>query len=421
MKRNLLLATIIVAVSHLSTLSAQVTIGANDSPAQGSLLDLKTKSDGTSSKGLLLPRVKLIKMADADISTTIDGVAANAYPGDHTGLVVYNVAPLSDDVCTGDLSFPGIYVWDGGKWNPLGRHGYGATGMNIITDSRDGETYITATFGAAGEWMIENLRYKDGLSISKSGDGDAVKSYFYPQPGAGSATDPNSITGYYKRQGLLYSWPAATNGENAITVEQGQVSGDTPGANEVENRGIYGTANKKYIKGICPDGWHLPSDREWNDLEEAIYNKSGDFSTIADNSFTPTSWSPTYEYGLISSAPGYGWRSNDNATGNGHGTAMKSACELPGTENGIPNGKSKSIMEGGFEALLTGYALNGKMGTHSAGTVGEYRDSAYFWTSSAATETDKAWRRTMVHDRIGVLRGEGYKFWLMSVRCKKND
>ena len=328
-----------------------------------------------------------------------------------------------DDVCKGDLSFPGVYVWDGTKWEIAGKPvSGGASGVNLLYDDRDGESYITATFASAGEWMVENLRYKEGLTISTSGESDYAKSYFYPQPGAGTETNPDNIPSYYKRQGLLYTWTAATNGENTVTVDQGQASGTTPGANEVENRGPYGSVPKKYVKCICPDGWHLPSDREWNELEKAIYNKSGDFSTIPDGSFTPTGWNDAYEYGAISSLAGYGWRSNENATGNGHGTAMNSACELDGTENGVPNGKSKSVMEGGLEALLTGYALAGQMATHTGGTIGSYRDAAYFWTSSAATQTNQVWRRTMVHDRIGVLRADGVPiYWLLSVRCKKND
>ena len=139
----------------------------------------------------------------------------------------------------------------------------------------------------------------------------------------------------------------------------------------------------------------------------AIYNKSGDYSTIPDNSFSPVSWSNTWEYGASSSFAGYGWRSNSNATGNGHGTAMKSACELEGTENGVPNGKSKSILEGGFEALLTGYALGGKMATHTSGTKGSYRDAAYFWPSSSSHESNKAWRRVLVTDRSGCIMREG--------------
>ena len=43
--------------------------------------------------------------------------------------------------------------------------------------------------------------------------------------------------------GALYSWPAAS-------------------------RDLYGSdLNPSEIQGICPDGWHLPSDSEWDELE----------------------------------------------------------------------------------------------------------------------------------------------------------
>jgi len=407
----------------VTSLHGQVTIGSGYEPVRGALLDLKT-SEGISTKGLGLPRVKLIKIADADISKTIGGVTANAYPGDHTGLVVYNVANVMDDVCKGDVFYPGVYVWNGSKWVSLTKTEPGTKNLHVLTDYRDGQTYLTASFGNAGEWMLENLRYNKNLTISTTGESDNAKSYFYPQPDAGTETDPDNIATYYKRQGLLYTWAAATDGENTSAVDQGQVSGTDPHANEVEKSGPHGTSPNKYVQGICPPGWHLPSDREWNRLEKEIYTSSAKYSSIPSNSFNPSSWSPTWEYGVVAPNPAYGsWRPNDNSTGNGHGTALKSPCVMfPGSVAGDPNGKSKSVSEGGFEAMLTGFAVKGKMGTYSAGTEGSYGDSANFWTSSASAESIKAWRRTLVHDRIAVLRGEqAFKTWMMSVRCKKNE
>jgi hypothetical protein len=50
---------LIAAVLFISPLKAQVTIGYNGSPSQNALLDLKQNSGGTSTKGLILPRVPL--------------------------------------------------------------------------------------------------------------------------------------------------------------------------------------------------------------------------------------------------------------------------------------------------------------------------------------------------------------------------
>ena len=421
MNRKTLLQVALLATSVFTatTLYAQVTIGADQPPVQGALLDLKMDENGNSTRGLGLPRVKLVKLADNDISKTIDGVAANAYPGDHTGMVVYHMASASDDVCKDPFIFPGVYVWDGGQWTSLNQSS--PSGMNTMTDERDGETYLVGNFNNAGDWMLENLRYKGGLTISKTGDADNAKTYFYPQPDAGTETNPDNIPTYSNRQGLLYTWAAATNGENTSTADQGQALGTDPGTNEVEKSGPHGTSPNKYVQGICPPGWHLPSDREWNDLEREIYGNSSAYSTIPSNSFSPVSWSATWEYGITSPNPAYGaWRPNMNATGDGHGTALKSTCVMdPNGTAGDPNGKSKPVTEGGFDLMLTGYAEKGKMNIYGS-SEGSYGDSGNYWSSSSAADNTQAWRRTFVHDRIGVLRGEVYKRWLLAVRCKKN-
>jgi hypothetical protein len=43
--------------------------------------------------------------------------------------------------------------------------------------------------------------------------------------------------------GAIYSWSAAVNGQDSINPEL------------------------EPIQGVCPDGWHLPSDGDWKELE----------------------------------------------------------------------------------------------------------------------------------------------------------
>lgn len=50
---------LIFALMGILTFEAQVTIGTSDTPHRDALFDLKQKADGTSDKGLLLPRVAL--------------------------------------------------------------------------------------------------------------------------------------------------------------------------------------------------------------------------------------------------------------------------------------------------------------------------------------------------------------------------
>lgn len=83
---------------YASTMSAQVTIGSGEEPHASALLDLQEKSDGTSSKGFLGPRVALASPTD---QTTILNPAV--------GLLVYNTG-------TGALKTIGYLYWNGEEW-----------------------------------------------------------------------------------------------------------------------------------------------------------------------------------------------------------------------------------------------------------------------------------------------------------------
>lgn len=101
LKKQLLKGILLLSVSlFLSQLSnAQVTIGSNVSPNQDALLDLQEK--GTTTKGLLLPRVALQQ------TTSFAPMQAHTQ-----GMAVYNTANI------GDVT-PGYYYNDGTKWVKL--------------------------------------------------------------------------------------------------------------------------------------------------------------------------------------------------------------------------------------------------------------------------------------------------------------
>jgi len=96
----------------------------------------------------------------------------------------------------------------------------GGIDYKSVTDDRDGKTYRTVKIGSQ-EWMAENLNYQDqdpSSSISFCIDNeDGEDKYILVNNG-----------GYCNIYGRLYSYDAAKN--------------------------------------ICPNGWHLPSRAEWEDL-----------------------------------------------------------------------------------------------------------------------------------------------------------
>ena len=103
----------------------------------------------------------------------------------------------------------------------------GSCVTGTFTDSRDGNVYSTVTIGEQ-TWMAENLRYRGNLPLLTG----AVQYVVYPN------NDSTNVEQY----GYLYSQEAALNGTT--------MSSEVPSG----------------LRGICPEGWHLPSAGEWQQL-----------------------------------------------------------------------------------------------------------------------------------------------------------
>ncbi len=109
----------------------------------------------------------------------------------------------------------------------------GVPGETLV-DSRDGNEYATVTIGEQ-TWMAENLRYEGDIALG-TGLSDTTAYRYYP------VGDENNV----RRYGYLYNWIAAMNGESS--------------SNAVPSG----------VQGICPEGWHLPSNAEWSILQFAV-------------------------------------------------------------------------------------------------------------------------------------------------------
>jgi uncharacterized protein (TIGR02145 family)/prepilin-type N-terminal cleavage/methylation domain-containing protein len=146
--------------------------------------------------------------------------------------------------CTGkqvsDMS-PGLLCMTSGGLTTDCTGGAEATSGTFI-DARDGQEYAWAKFGDQ-TWMAENLNYDNGcFSITWVDDSDEGWCGYY---------DNDETT--YSVYGMLYQWSAAMNG---TTTEGAQ--------------------------GICPDGWHLPTDAEWTTLTNyVIAETDAETSTVA--------------------------------------------------------------------------------------------------------------------------------------------
>ncbi len=204
-----------------------------------------------------------------------------------------------------------------------------------LYDERNGKTYQTVKIGEQ-VWMAENLEIgtmiNGGLNASDDG---TIQKFCY-----------QNKQSYCDQYGALYSWEEMMQ---YINTENSQ--------------------------GVCPDGWHIPSDEEWKVLETSL----GMTRTEADIE---------------------GWRGMDQG-----GKLKATGFEFWNEPNqGATN-------ESGFTALPAG----------SMNNIGDFNGKGVFaviWTSSL--EGSSPWLRQMATDQTGIDRHQGNAGEGSSVRCVKD-
>lgn len=407
MKKLALYFLVSSSISLLSiqnfNLSAQVSIGSSIPPLSGMLLDLKEYDDAiakgggrTATRGLILPRVAL-SSSMGDLGKTLDKTLTTTGvldPAKHVGLLVYNI---QENKCLNPVLYKGIHYWDGTQWILLnGDDEVLPIGVFKETDPRDGEVYLARDFGnEAGVWMLENLRYNpklnpdvaagfNGSDFIHSSTGLVTdKVFYYPIGTAYTPSDTEAPADWisYKKNGLLYSWVAATNGQNPSASDQA-------------------TSLLKGPQGICPSGWHLPSDKEWSILERHIYNNAQNYSTYQQSQVSVwTLWLTAWETSSGNRPP---------TTNAAHGAAMISQCMLNNKPTG---GKSNHALDGGFDVRLVGNSFQG--------SLSQYGSAGFFWTASSRG-TALGWNRSFIQNQASVNRDTNNRVCLFSVRCKKD-
>lgn len=195
---------------------------------------------------------------------------------------------------------------------------------DLMTDSRDGKQYPTVQIGNKC-WMAKNLDV--GQHISGAGqqtDNEIIEKYCYDN-------NANACNTY----GGLYQW------------------------NELMN---YSTTEG--TQGICPEGWHVPGDQEWQEMEIALGMSSDEAERLNV------------------------WR---------------------GTDEGTQLGNEGSS---GYDALYSGRSVPGGLFT----AIGAYE---YIWTSTESMGS--AWRRCLSVNDPKIGRWNTFpKSYGMSVRCVRD-
>ncbi|WP_295067155.1 fibrobacter succinogenes major paralogous domain-containing protein [uncultured Fibrobacter sp.] len=113
-----------------------------------------------------------------------------------------------------------------------------------IVDSRDGQVYKTVKIGDQ-VWMAQNLNYSDSVKTPS----------LVGRTGCYVVDDPDC-----KWSGRGYSWAAAID---SVALANDPENPVMCGHNRVCNF-------TSHVRGICPEGWHLPDTTEWNNLFAAV-------------------------------------------------------------------------------------------------------------------------------------------------------
>lgn len=216
-------------------------------------------------------------------------------------------------------------------------------------DTRDEKQYKTVQIGNQ-VWMAENLAYLPSVNDIVNGsedEGSESDPFYYVYDYHGTDVTNAKATSNYQTYGVLYNWTASLNS--------------------------------------CPDGWHIPSDDEWKELE--IY--------LGMNQ---------------DQAESTGLRGTDE----GEKLKAISGWEYDG------NGTNES----GFTALPGG----NRLGEH-------YRDTVYYdymfansgvlgasWSTTEVIgeENRFVWSRHLQFSDDKVIRGHWHKSLAISIRCVKD-
>ena len=270
----------------------------------------------STSKGLLIPRM------------TTGQISAIENPPD--GLMIYNTETHT------------LFIFNGqaGSWGNLvtGDISFVPGGCGLpITDARDGKVYNTVLIGNVC-WMKQNLNVGNVINstVAQTNNG-IIEKYCY-------ANNSANCTAY----GGMYRWG-----------EMMQYTTDTA------------------VRGICPEGWHLPTDYEWKVLEGTVDGIFG----VGD---------PTWEQ-----------------TGYRGYNAGKNLKSTTGWNSGT------GIDAYGFHAIPGGYC-------NLDGNFSGIGDQVIYWNSKQDATGFLGWRRMIHSSNDGIHRSNTDKNWAFYVRCVKD-
>ena len=289
---------------------------------------------GTSTESLLTECSGVTVNKPASSSSSV-GSSSNAAACDEGARISLAMSSSSMD-----------YICENGEWvvyyDPEKNYCEGVVynSSTQMCDTRDGRVYSIVTIGSEGyaqTWMAENLNYRyRGRTRSL----DSSSFCF------------GNVLANCEANGRLYLWSAAVDSAGIIK-------------DNVANDCGYGVACSlpSVVSGVCPSGWHLPTEDEWNQL----------FSNVGGQSTA--------------------------------GAALKSTT-------GWANGGNGSVASG-FSALPAGYM-------YDDGEFHSIDENAFFWSASVP-DNNNAYYMSLFYGYLSANLDYNSKNFAMSVRCIRDD
>jgi len=208
---------------------------------------------------------------------------------------------------------------------------------DALIDPRDGQSYSTVQIGSQC-WMAENINIGTKINGNEEQtDNASIEKYCY----GNNTTECDTYGGFYQWNEMM----------QFVTVESTQ--------------------------GVCPTGWHIPSDNEWKTLEIEL----GMSQSEADNS---------------------------GSRGTNEGSKMAGNADLwyNGALENDPEFNTSGLM-----LLPAGYR-------NTDGSFDDQNSHTILWTSGVYSTY--AWRRNLSYEDTDVYRSYYNKAYGFSVRCVKD-
>jgi len=213
-------------------------------------------------------------------STGVTGLTATLAAGlfvSGSGALTYTITGIPSS--SGTASFA---INIGGQTCTLSRTVASPPCGSSLTDARDNAVYTTVLIGSQC-WMAQNLAY---LPVVHSNSQFATQGT-NTQPGYGVYGYNGSDVVIAKSQanyatyGVLYNWWAVMAGEGSSV------------------------SNPSGVQGICPSGWHLPSDAEWTTLTDYLGGESAGGAMKSTTGWTEPNTGATNSSGFSGLPGGY--------------------------------------------------------------------------------------------------------------------